>query len=116
MPALVGAHDVVVLDAVALEEPVVPVIHADREVDDQLVLGLRQNHVEALFDLDGLGRSVELGLGDLIHILLLLRGPGGHTAPVGRGGTALIFLLAGMEDKPFMLGVAVWHTLRRRWP
>src|ERR1022692_4080865 len=41
--ALVGAQNVAVLDAVALEHLVLSAIHADRKVDDELVLGLRQD-------------------------------------------------------------------------
>ncbi len=44
--ALVRAENVAVLDAVALEHPVLSVVHADRKVDDELVLGLRQDRRE----------------------------------------------------------------------
>ena len=51
--ALVGSEGVVVLDAVALEEPVVSVVHADGEVDHDLVLGLGEDDADAVLEVDG---------------------------------------------------------------
>ena len=72
--ALVGAEDVVVLDAIALEELERPVVHADREVDDELVLRLRQDERGVARQLHRLGRLLELQLDDVVEVALLLLG------------------------------------------
>ncbi len=69
--ALEGPQDVRVLDAVALEEADVAVIHAHREVDDDLVLGLRQDGADVRLEADGIGGLVEVALDDLEEVVLL---------------------------------------------
>jgi hypothetical protein len=54
--ALVRAERVVVLDAVALEQLVVPVVHPDREVHHHLVLRLREDDPHAVLEIDQLRR------------------------------------------------------------
>jgi hypothetical protein len=66
--ALVGAEHVVVLDAVALEQPVLAVVQAHREVDDQLVLRLRQDLADGRGKTAEVSRLFELELGDLVGI------------------------------------------------
>ena len=80
-PALVRAQQVAVLDPVAAEHPVGPVVHEDREVDDDLVLGLREDRPEVVGEVDDLGATVELvqGCGEEA-------GAGvGHRGPLGSG-------------------------------
>jgi hypothetical protein len=59
--ALVGAEQVVVLNPVALEHLPLAIVHANREVDDQLVLGLGQNVADVRLQIDDVG-----GLGNLL--------------------------------------------------
>ena len=66
--ALVRAHDVVVLDAVALEELVLAVVHADRKVRDELVLGLRQDLPDLVGQTDEIGCFFELPGGDRVKV------------------------------------------------
>jgi len=54
--ALVWAAGVVVLDAVSLEELVVPVVHFDGEVNHDLVLGLSEDDPGAMLEVEQLGR------------------------------------------------------------
>ena len=72
--ALVGAEDVVVLDAVAFEELVAAVVHPDGEVDDELVFGLREDGRHLARQVHRLGRFFELGLDDGVEVALLLQG------------------------------------------
>ncbi len=67
---LVWAQQVVVLDAVALEHLHRPVIHRDGEMDDQLVLRLREHRAHVGGDSDLLGGSVEVSLNDLEELVL----------------------------------------------
>src|SRR5450755_810873 len=62
--ALVRAEDVRVLDAVAFEQAVLAVVHAHREVDDDLVLRLAQNAADVLRHLDDFCRVIEVALDD----------------------------------------------------
>jgi hypothetical protein len=55
--ALVGAQGVVMLDAVSLEQTVVAVVHADGEVHHQLVLGLGEDHLHAVAQLEHIRRA-----------------------------------------------------------
>jgi hypothetical protein len=65
---LVGAENVAVLDAVALEHLVLSVIHTDRKVHDELVLGLRQNFAHRRGDPGHARRLVELRERDLVRV------------------------------------------------
>ncbi len=72
--ALERAEDVVVLDAVALEELERPVVHADGEVDDELVLRLRQDERGVARQVHRPGSLLELHLDDGVQVPLLLLG------------------------------------------
>ncbi len=61
-PALERAEQVVVLDAVALEEPHFAAVHADGEVDDELVLRLAEDRLDVRLDLRDLRGAVEVVL------------------------------------------------------
>src|SRR5262249_51242920 len=75
----------VVLHAVALEDPYRAVIHFDRDRDDELPLGIRQNRAKAFVEPDQIGSQVELFLSDVKRVEVL----GGlntcsHVSPPGR--------------------------------
>ena len=78
--ALERADEVVVLDPVALEESDLSVVHADGEVDDELVLRLAEDRLNVGLDLRDLRGSIEVVLHDLVEIVLLGRPgqPGGR--------------------------------------
>jgi hypothetical protein len=73
-PAFVRAENVVVLDAVALEEPVATVIHQHREVDDDLVLRLRKDRAHVLRQLDDPRGPIELVLNHVQEIRRFIGG------------------------------------------
>ena len=79
--ALVGPQDVVVLDAVAGEELDRAVIHADGEVDDDLVLGLAQDEPHALGRRDLLERRAELVEVDLKKVQFVAARVLAHVRP-----------------------------------
>jgi hypothetical protein len=63
-----GAVGVVVLDPVALEEPVGAVVYLDGEVDDDLVLRLGEDRPHHRVEVDGVGAAVELEQRDLVEV------------------------------------------------
>jgi hypothetical protein len=68
--ALVWPQEVVVLDAVALEEAGCSVIHLHGEVHDDLALGLREDRREVRREVDDLRRSLEVALNDGEELVL----------------------------------------------
>ena len=53
------------LDAITLEESIAPVVHHDGKVDDDLALGLPQDGVDVIGNVNELGGLVEIPLNDL---------------------------------------------------
>jgi hypothetical protein len=70
--ALVRPEHVVVLDAVALEHLDLPVVHADREVRDDLVLGLTEDLGDVRVEVDELHRLLDLTGRDLEQVPTIL--------------------------------------------
>jgi hypothetical protein len=66
--ALVGTEDVVVLHPIALEQPVLAVVELDREVHDQLVLGLGEDLPQVPGQVHEVRRLLELLLGHLVRV------------------------------------------------
>ncbi len=83
--ALERTEDVVVLNAVALEEPHLAVIHLHREVHDDLVLRLAEDGRDVRREVDHLRRPIEVPLHDAEEVVLVANGACGR----GRGGDAL---------------------------
>ena len=67
--ALERAEDVRVLDAVALEQAILAVVHQDGEMDDDLVLRLTQDEPHVLGHLDDLRRFIEIVANDAKEIV-----------------------------------------------
>jgi len=68
-PAFVWAEDIIVLNPITLEELKLPIIHADREVHDDLILGLSKDSASGL-DTYSDGECVfELSAMDLIKVV-----------------------------------------------
>ena len=87
--ALERSEQVVVLDAVALEELHLTVVHADREVDDELVLRLAQDRPNVIGQIDRAGCAVEIVLDDLEEVVLL------HDDRARRSGSSWNHVLRG---------------------
>ena len=92
--AFVGAERVVVLDAIALVEPVVPVVHLDWEVDHDLVLGLGEDDLDAVAEVDDLRRLEHGGHSLRVEVVGVLGEPEfvedgvpSEELCVGRGGS-----------------------------
>jgi len=58
--ALVGTQQIGMLDAVAPENPVGPVVETHREVHDDLVLGLGEDRPQIVGEVDQVGATIEL--------------------------------------------------------
>ena len=69
--ALERSEQVVVLDSIALEELHLAVVHADREVDDELVLRLAQDRADVFCEIERACCAVEVVLDDLEEVVLL---------------------------------------------
>jgi hypothetical protein len=65
---LVRTQDIAVLNPVALEHLVLSAVHADREVDDELVLGLRQDVADRGGQTRDGGGAIELFESDGVRV------------------------------------------------
>ncbi len=83
--ALERPEDVVVLDAVALEQAHLAAVHLHGEVDDELILGLAQDGLDVRLDLRDLAGALQVVLHHLVEVVLLARGQQGRLG-LGRAG------------------------------
>ncbi len=72
-PALVWTTGVVVLDSVALEEPMMPVVHLHWEVNHDLVLWLREDDSRAMLEIDKFCRFKHCVDGLEIQVVWIVR-------------------------------------------
>src|SRR5450759_5147900 len=76
-----AARDVV-LDAVALEDVQLPVVHLDRDRDDELAFGASQHLAHSRVEPENVSRPVELREGDLERV----HGTGDRARRIARAG------------------------------
>src|SRR5690606_38886307 len=89
-----GPEQVVVLDPVALEHPGAAVVHAHREVHDDLVLGLREDVRDVLGQIDRARGGLEVALNDLEELVFVWLGRHGGEL-LGGKRTPSVGLTAG---------------------
>ena len=71
--ALVGPAYRVVLYTIAVEEFEMPVVHADRDLHDQLAIGRPQEHLDFVLEIEVVEGDVELLVGDSVEVYVIDR-------------------------------------------